>query len=168
MPTVILIAAYTSQKRIIGKNGLIPWKIPEEMNHFKETTMGGAVIFGRKTFEGIGKALPGRFNVVISKTKTFTGDSLATAQSLSEAVQLCKKKGVEKIFICGGESVYREALEEKLPDELILSEVKEEFCGDLNGADAFFPEVPECYSETKKTDCGKFCIVQFTQKDYQR
>lgn len=164
---ITLIAAYTKRHRIIGKNGMIPWKIPEEMNHFKETTMGGALIFGRITFEEIGKALPGRFNVIISRTKTFTGENIATVHSLTEALELCQSKGIENIFIAGGEQVYKTALENNIPQKLILSEINEEYCQNLTGSDAFFPEIPENYREIKKTAKEKFAVLEFIRKDYQ-
>lgn len=164
---ITLIAAYTKRHRIIGKNGMIPWKIPEEMNHFKETTMGGALIFGRITFEEIGKALPGRFNVIISRTKSFTGENLATVHSFTEAVQLCKNKGIENIFICGGSLIYKTALENLIPEKLILSEIDEKYCGDLRDSDAFFPTIPENYTEIKKTAKEKFAVLEFIRKDYQ-
>lgn len=160
-----LISAYTKGHRIIGKNGSIPWKIPEEMKHFKETTMGGALIFGRTTFEGIGRALPGRLNIVVSRTRTFEGEGLLTAESLEKAVELCREKGYERIFICGGAEIYRTALMERLPEKLILSEVPEKECLDLCGADAFLPEIPECYTETKRTANEKFTVLEFTRKD---
>lgn len=162
---ITLISAYTKRHRIIGKNGCIPWKIPEEMNHFKETTMGGALIFGRKTIEEIGKALPGRFNLGLSQTNLINLQNVVTAHSLTEAVKMCHSQGYEKIFICGGEKVYRQALAEKLPEKLILSEIDEAYCQNLSDADAFFPEIPECYIETKRTVNEKFTVLEFTRKD---
>lgn len=162
---ITIICAYTKRHRIIGKNGTIPWKIPEELEHFKKTTMGGAIIFGRITFEGIGRALPGRLNVVISRTKAFEGESLLTAGSIEEAVEQCKLKGYEQIFICGGEKVYLSAISKNLCTKMILSEINEDYCEELTGADRFFPEIPEDFTETKRTANEKFTILEFTRKD---
>lgn len=140
---IIIIVACTKQ-RVIGANGKIPWNIPEERQHFKETTSGNAIIFGRKTFEGIGKALPNRFNVVVSKTHvTLKEQNVHVANSLKNAVLLCKKAGYSKVFICGGEQIYRTALNEKICTKIILSEINENVCKDVSGADAFFPKISE-------------------------
>lgn len=145
----IAIIVACAKKRAIGKNGKIPWHIPEESAHFKDTTTGSAVIFGRKSFEEIGMPLPGRFNVVVSTTKNFdylnSGEKqnvpkIKTADSLENAVALCRNAGYSKIFICGGERIYREALEKKLCEKLIISEINENFPCDTSNADAFFPE----------------------------
>ena len=140
MQEIILIAAYTKNKHIIGKNGSIPWNIPEEMSHFKRTTMGGAVIFGRKTFEKINKALPGRLNIILSISKSIKIPDVFQAKSLEDAINLCKEKGFDKIFICGGQKVYEYALKNNICSKMILSEVNEEYCENLKDSDAFFPK----------------------------
>lgn len=168
----ISIIAACSKNLAIGENGKIPWKIPEETAHFKRTTMGGAVIFGRKTFEGIGKPLPGRFNVVISSTRNFdslneeqksgNAGKIKTADSLENAVALCRNAGYSRIFICGGAQVYREALEKKLCGRLIISEINENFSGDIKKADAFFPEIKKSEWRCEKKEIHeKFTVFSF-------
>lgn len=168
----ISIIAACAKNRAIGENGKIPWKIPEETAHFKHTTMGGAVIFGRKTFEGIGKPLPGRFNVVISSTRNFdslnkeqkgvNAGKIKTADSLENAVALCRNAGCSRIFICGGAQVYREALEKKLCGRLIISEINENFSGDIKKADAFFPEIKKSEWRCEKKEIHeKFTVFSF-------
>ena len=142
MPEVILIAAFP-ENRVIGKNGQIPWNIPEDLSHFKSTTMGGAVIFGRKTFQSIGRALPGRLNLVISRTLKLNEENLNSADSLQNGIEICKKAGYEKIFICGGEQIYKTAIAQNLCTKMILSEIHNSFFENLPEGDAFFPEINE-------------------------
>lgn len=168
MSTVILISAVSSRSHAIGCKGKLPWSIPEEMAHFKKTTTGNAVIFGRKTFEGIGKALPGRFNVVVTSSKSFNVPPAVSATCLEEAIRLATDEGYEQIFICGGESVYKSTLEKKLCHKILLSVIDEEAAGDLSSADAFFPEIPTDYIETKKTVKEKFTVLELTRKDCLR
>ena len=105
-----IIAAYTKNARVIGKNGKIPWNIPDDLKRFKRLTTGNAVIMGRKTFESIGKPLADRLNIVISRTKTFTGENCITVNSLERALEEAKERGFSTVFICGGETIYAEAL----------------------------------------------------------
>ncbi len=108
--SMICLIAAVSENGIIGCKGKIPWTIPEDMARFRELTMGNAVIFGRKTFESIGRPLPGRLNLVVSKTCVFSDENLFTVESFSEAVRLAESKGYENIFACGGTKIYEEAL----------------------------------------------------------
>jgi dihydrofolate reductase len=130
---LILIAAMSSNK-IIGQNNTIPWHIPEEMYHFKKSTMGHAVIMGRKTFESIGKALPGRLNIVLSKNKGLHIPGCKVTDSLTKAIQCCQDQ--KKSFIIGGQSIYQESLE--LVDTILLSILDREYEGDT-----FFPPIPK-------------------------
>ena len=129
----LIIIAAMSRNRIIGHNNTIPWHVPEEMNYFKKTTMGHAVIMGRKTFDSIGKALPGRFNVVLSRNKDLLIPGCRVAGSLTEAIQCCQDQ--EKSFIIGGQSIYQESLE--LVDTILLSILDRDYEGDIS-----FPHVP--------------------------
>ena len=130
---LILIAAM-SRNRVIGHNNTIPWHIPEEMEHFKNTTMGHAVIMGRRTFDSIGKALPGRLNVVLSKNTKIHIPECVIAGSLQEAIHCCQ--GQEKVFIIGGNKVYLESL--ALVNTILLTVIDQEYKGDT-----FFPSIPE-------------------------
>ena len=130
---VIIIAAMAAN-RVIGKGNTIPWHIPEELQWFKETTMGHTLIMGRKTHESIGHPLPGRNTIVITHDKHRCFPGCTTAQSLNQALELCS--GCEKVFIAGGAQVYSLAL--PLADIIILSVLDQEVEGDT-----FFPPVPE-------------------------
>jgi dihydrofolate reductase len=120
--------AAMSENRVIGKDGRIPWYISEELKWFKKTTMGNVVLMGRKTFESIGKPLPGRTNIVLSNSG-FNVPGVIVVKSIEEALE--KFKG-QNIFICGGAQVYSIAL--PLCSELFITHINGLFEGD-----AFFP-----------------------------
>jgi len=128
----ILIAAM-DPNRVIGYKNRIPWHIPEEMKHFKTSTMGYGVIMGRKTFESIGKALPGRTNVVLSTNQNLALSDCKIAHSLTEGIHYCSKQ--EKVFIIGGRRLYEQAMEHA--DAILLSVIHREYTGDTT-----FPAIP--------------------------
>jgi len=128
---LILIAAMAAN-RVIGFHNTIPWRIPEEMAHFKATTMGHPLIVGRITYQSIGGPLPGRRMIVVSGNPAFRPHAdCAAAASLAEAIALCA--GAAKVFVGGGVRLYREAL--PLADTLILTVIGQNYEGD-----AFFPD----------------------------
>lgn len=128
---IALIVAF-DKNRAIGKNGKIPWKIDGEQKRFRELTTGNTVIMGRKTYEEIGKPLPNRKTVVISKTEVFEGENCRTVKSLDEALKIAEGD----IFISGGAALYAEAL--PLCEKLYITEIDASFDGDV-----FFP----CFEE---------------------
>jgi dihydrofolate reductase len=129
---IALIAAY-ARNRVIGNQGKIPWKIKGEQLRFRELTMGNVVVFGRRSYEEIGKPLPGRDTIVISNTKSYEAQNCITAHSLSEAVLLA---GNRDIFISGGAALYREAIE--IVEKMYLTEIHAVIPGDT-----YFPEFCE-------------------------
>ena len=136
---ISLIVAY-AHNNVIGNKGRIPWDLPDDREHFKKLTYGHVVIMGRRTFEEIhkkfGAGLPGRETIVVSKSVNFQGDNYRTVASLPTAVEYAEKSFPQKeIFLCGGESIYREALCLKLPEKLYITEIDADIPGD-----AFFPE----------------------------
>jgi dihydrofolate reductase len=132
---IIIIAALTS-KRVIGNNGKLPWHLPEELNHFKETTSGFPIIMGRKTWNSINYPLADRINIVISAGQLpfENTENLLKFDSIVKTIEYCRLKGYEKVYIIGGESVFQQTM--PMADELILSEIKIEFSGDC-----YFPEI---------------------------
>src|SRR4051812_21271293 len=97
-----------SENRVIGKDNDIPWRIPGEQKRFRKLTTGHTLIMGRKTFESIGKPLPNRHNIVISRNQEYKAAGCEVVSSLTEALALVKNE--DEVFIGGGESIYREAL----------------------------------------------------------
>ncbi len=124
-----IIAAMT-EKRVIGKAGVIPWHISEDLKLFKRLTIGNTVIMGRQTYESIGHPLPKRNNIVISKNFSET-EEITVCRTFEESLKAAEKNKNE-IYIIGGESIYKQAL--KYTDKMYISYVK----GDYNG-DTFFP-----------------------------
>lgn len=144
---IVLIAAYSVPTRIIGDKGGIPWYIPDDFKRFKALTMGATLVMGRKTYESIGRPLPGRTTIILSRTQLHIsadreGGAFATsARSLDEALSLANQlRAIEQsmndlTFICGGAEVYRAALEADVVDRLELTEVRWPYKGDT-----FLPE----------------------------
>ena len=131
---MISIIAAVSKNGVIGCNGQIPWDIPEDMKYFRRITDGAAVIMGRKTYESIMRPLPGRLNIVVSKTCNFCGDLLMTAETLEKAIGSAQKYSAEHncfkdIFLCGGNAIYQEGL--KYADRIYLTEIGCEYDGDV-------------------------------------
>ena len=132
-PRLIAIAAM-DESRGIGKNGVLPWKIPGELKFFKETTTGHAILLGRTTYEGIGRALPNRENLVLSRTLPKT-EGIRIMRRL-EDLDDC---GLPLVYVCGGTEVYRQLLPRC--EALYLTRVK-----GTHPADAWFPDF-ESYFE---------------------
>lgn len=132
--------------RAIGFNGEIPWHLPEDLGHFKNTTMGHPVIMGRKTWESLPfKPLKGRKNIVITRNSDYEATGAEVVSSINEALSRCSSD--ESPFIIGGEQIYRQAM--PLSEKLIITEV------DVlpSNVDAFFPEInPEIWIATETSD----------------
>lgn len=133
MPPEINLIAALSTNRVIGKDGGFPWHITADLKHFKELTVGNTVIMGRKTFESIGKPLPNRTNIVITRDRDFSAEGCRIVHSLEEAIDMAREFGKGDIFIIGGGQVYEQAM--RFADKLILTLVHKEFDGDT-----FFPD----------------------------
>jgi len=149
---IILIAALT-RARVIGKDNRMPWRISEELKHFRRLTTGHPLIWGRKTFESTGR-LPKRRIVVVSRSLPPETEGVDVCRTLDEAVEKARSYGKE-IFIAGGAEIYRQAL--PLADRLYLSYVKKDYDGD-----AYFPEFDESEWEIiKQEDHPDFTFVAY-------
>lgn len=129
-PTLSLIAA-VARNGAIGRDNQLLCRISEDLKFFKRTTLGSPVIMGRKTWDSIGRPLPGRRNIVITRNPQWRAEGAEPAGSLQEAVSLVQN--APKAFVIGGGEIYRQAL--PMADELVLTEIDADFDGD-----AFFPE----------------------------
>jgi dihydrofolate reductase len=125
-----------SKNRVIGSDNEIPWHLPADMAFFKRTTMGHFVIMGRLTFLSLGRPLPKRTNVVVTRNPFFTATGCLVAHSLEEALSLAEEAGETEVFIIGGGQIYRESME--YLDRIYLTEVDVAVEGDV-----FFPELEE-------------------------
>ena len=139
--TISAIAA-VAKNHVIGKDNQIPWYLPADLAYFKRTTLNHWVLMGRNSFHSIGKPLPKRTNVVITRDPFFTADGVLVAHSLDEALALAEDHGVPEVFIIGGGEIYRQSA--ALWDKVYLTEVDLEPEGDV-----FFPELdPAEWQET--------------------
>lgn len=128
--------ALMDRNRAIGKNNELLVRIPEDLAYFKECTMGHHVVVGRKTYESIGRPLPGRTMVVVTHDEHYAvPEGVLRVSSLVEALHTCGARNEEEMFIAGGASVYQQTI--NWPDRLLISEVDAVF----EGADAFFPNI---------------------------
>ncbi|MDY7538365.1 dihydrofolate reductase [Undibacterium sp. RTI2.1] len=136
MSSFTIIVA-TDLQRGIGVNNTLPWHLPEDLAHFKNTTSGHAIVMGRKTFDSIGRALPNRRNIVISRNPAWSHEGVECVSSLEAALALLKDKTQdnaknEQAFIIGGAEIYQQAL--PFANKLIITEIQQTF-----NCDAFFP-----------------------------
>jgi dihydrofolate reductase len=131
--TVSLIVA-VSDNGVIGLDGGLPWHLPRDLKHFKATTMGHHLIIGRRTWDEVGKPLPGRTMVVVTRSLRFEAAGATVVHSLEEALEVSKRD--EEPFVGGGAYIYRMALVQDLVDRLYLTRVHAEVEGDT-----FLPEI---------------------------
>jgi dihydrofolate reductase len=120
------------RSRVIGRDGDLPWHLSADLKRFKQLTMGHHIIMGRKTFESIGRLLPGRTSVIVTHQSGFKFDGAIVAHSLADAIHAAKND--DEVFVIGGEEIYRQAL--PLVDRIYLTEVAADIAGD-----AKFPEL---------------------------
>jgi len=128
------IIVAVSENNVIGKNNQLIWRISEDLKRFKSLTMGHHIIMGRKTWESIGRPLPGRVNVVVSRNSDFSAEGVTVVDSLAKAIEFAKKDS--ELFVVGGGELYRQAL--PLAKKLYITRVHKEFEGDT-----FFPEIDD-------------------------
>ncbi len=155
---ILSLIAAMAENRVIGYRNAIPWNIPSDQKRFRDMTMGHAVIFGRKTFEIIGRPLPGRKNIVLTHREDFHPKGAVVARNLEEAFAACEDEG--EVFICGGGMVFHETI--ALAQRIYLSIIHASCEGDV-----FFPEVPEYFIEKKReeiTDTPPYSFVLFERK----
>ncbi len=137
MAKIVLVAA-VARNGAIGVKGGLPWRLPSDLKHLRETTWGRPMVMGRKTFDSIGKPLPGRETIVVTRDRAFARDGVHVARSIEDALALgelrAEAMGVDEIMVIGGGELYRATLDRA--DRIVLSEV------DLAPeGDAFFPEI---------------------------
>ena len=150
------IIAAMADNRVIGREGGIPWDLPEDRRRFRELTMGHTVIMGRKTFESIGRPLSGRKNIVLTRQPGFRAEGCIVVNDLRAALAACA--GSAEVFICGGGELYREAL--PCAERIYLTIIH-----DIVQGDVLFPELPagefeEAEQETVRgTPPGTFLVL---------
>jgi dihydrofolate reductase len=139
MKLSLIVAATTNN--VIGRNNELPWHLPQDLKYFKSVTLGKPVIMGRKTFESIGKPLPGRTNIVVTRQKDWKFSGVLVAESIEEALEVGQQfrneqqNLAEEVMVIGGAEIYRHAL--PLATKIYLTRINVQ----VNG-DAYFPELP--------------------------
>lgn len=159
-----MIAA-VARNGAIGIENTLPWRLSGDLQFFKRVTMGKPVVMGRKTFESIGRPLPGRDNIVITRNADWSAEGVRSATSLQEALDMAMAsavaQGSAEVMVIGGAEIYRQAM--PLAQRLYVTEVDAEVEGD-----AFFPSIDDRWSETERNafsrsdkDEYNYCLVQY-------
>ena len=154
---MICIIAALSKNRQIGLNGKMPWHIPEDLHYFREMTQGHTIIMGRKTFESIGRPLPNRRNIILTRNKEFSADGVEVIHNIKDALQLCHQ--LSTVFIIGGGEIYNAFM--RYCDRLYLTLINQDFIGDTP-----FPPYHtdfKCISQTPwRVSSNHHCAYSFT------
>lgn len=152
---MISIIAALAENRVIGINNTLPWRLPNDLKHFRRLTTGHAIIMGRKNYESIGKPLPERTNIIITRNRDYRADGCLIAHSLDEALTLAKND--PEIFVIGGAEIYSTALARA--DRLYLTRVHATIAGDT-----YFPEFDE--TEWRESACERHAADERHAFDY--
>lgn len=159
MLPLALIVCYATN-RVIGRDGDLPWRYAEDLKHFKRMTMGHAILMGRKTYESIGRALPGRRSLVITRQEGFVAEGCEVFGSLEEAIEAARASDACP-FVIGGASIYERAL--PFASSLYVTEVQHEVPGDV-----FFPSIDESLwreSERRLSTDGQLLFRTLVRRD---
>lgn len=155
MATVIVAAV--GRNGVIGVDGGLPWRIPEDLARFKRLTMGQALVMGRATFESIGRPLPGRTNIILTRRTDWEAEGAEVAASLDEAIAMASSRH-QIVFVAGGSEVYEAAL--PMADRLEITEVDAEPEGDT-----WFPPIdPSLWEESHREEHPGFSFVTYERK----
>lgn len=142
---IISLIVAMDEKRGIGKAGKLPWRLSSDLRRFRELTMGHHMIVGRKTFESIGKPLPGRQMIVVTRDASFKADGCLVAGSVQSALAAAQERGETEAFVIGGAEIYTQTLD--VADRVYLTQVHAEV-----DADTFFPEIdPDAWIEKERS-----------------
>jgi dihydrofolate reductase len=156
--TIAIIVAMTKDG-VIGDKGKIPWHIREDLQRFKRLTMGHPIIMGRRTYESIGKPLPGRTNIVLTQSpKLIASPEVLRFGSLKAALDYCRQQNEDLVFVIGGSKVYEAAL--PLADKLFITEVRQNVAGDTK-----FPAYDRNeWIETAREDGAEWSFAEYARR----
>ncbi|MCB9810621.1 MAG: dihydrofolate reductase [Candidatus Nomurabacteria bacterium] len=162
---VVIVAAMSRKNRVVGKENKLLWHVPEDLKHFKSLTLGHPVIMGRKTFESIvqilGKPLPGRTNIIVTRNSDYQHEGVKTATSLEKAFTIAQEENPTEIHIGGGEEIWR--LSFPYVDRLHLT-----FFDDEPEGDAYFPDFTQDFVEIKKHPPQEYGELRYQWVDFKR
>jgi dihydrofolate reductase len=141
----MLVAA--SENNVIGKDNKLPWHLPNDLKYFKNLTWGMPVLMGRKTFDSIGKPLPGRKSIVITRNNDWQHDGVEVVHSIEEAIKKAESFGVKEIFVIGGAEIFKTSLPDA--NRIYLTRIHQQVEGDV-----YFPEIS---AEQWQLTSARFC-----------
>ncbi|HVW66235.1 MAG TPA: dihydrofolate reductase [Candidatus Peribacteraceae bacterium] len=159
-----LIAA-VSENNVIGKGGTLPWHLPADLAHFRALTTGKPVIMGRKTFASIGRPLPNRQNIILTRDETFQAEGCDIAHTLDDAIAMAEDGGAGEAMVIGGEQIYQSAM--SLATHMYLTLVHTY----VEDGDAFFPEIDyRQWQETERVEhpADEENPIPFSMATYER
>ena len=166
-PRVTIVVA-RARAGVIGAGNALPWRLPEDLAHFRTTTMGHAIVMGRKTFESIGKALPGRRTIVVSRDPRWSHPGCESATTLRDAIALAGQPGpdpsiaTDEVFVVGGAQLYRDAI--AIAQRAIVTEIELDVAGD-----AHFPELDRAqWRVASRSERQSSSGLRYTIVDYRR
>ena len=142
---MITIIAATAKNNALGKNNDLIWHLPADLKRFKSTTTGHHILMGRNTYESIGKPLPNRTSIIITRNENYFKEGCLIAYSLEEAIELAEEDN--EVFIIGGAQIYKYAIENNIADALDITLVHKDF-----DADVYFPEIDKTIWECVKRE----------------
>lgn len=169
LPVAIVVAV--ANNGVIGRGNALPWDLPDDLQHFKRTTMGRPIIMGRKTFESIGRPLPGRLNIILTRDSAWQAPGVSVATSMQQAIDIAEDQalidGADSVVVIGGAEIYRQAL--PFTSRVFLTRVH----GDVQG-DAFFDldqlvewrEVSRIENPAGARNSHNFSIVELENPSY--
>jgi len=131
---ILSLIVAVDENNVIGKDNKLPWHLPNDLKYFKNQTWAMPILMGRKTFESIGKPLPGRKSIVITRSRDWKHEGIEVVHSVEEAIQKAKEFGVKEIFVIGGAEIFQTAFPQA--SRIYLTRIHHRFDGDV-----FFPEV---------------------------
>jgi dihydrofolate reductase len=162
---IISLVAAASDNNVIGKDNWMPWDLPAELAHFRAYTRGKTVIMGRKTYDSVGRPMPNRHNIVVSRQKDLSIEGVDVVSAVEEALELAKKDGLAEVCVIGGEQIYKAAL--PYANRICLSRVHVT----IEGGEAFFPEVDWTqWKEVSRIEhpADSENAIAFTMLEYER
>lgn len=156
---LIALLVAMAKNRVIGRDGHLPWHLPEDLRRFKRLTMGQTLLMGRKTYLSIDRPLPGRQTIILSRDPDFTAEGCVVVASLEAGIAAVR---TEQVFVCGGAAIYQQAL--PLVEKIYLTELLQDVAGDT-----FFPQLPEGQFQTLSVenlvDAGHNCRFSILQRN---
>jgi len=160
MTTLTIIVA-RARNGVIGRDNQLPWHLPEDLAFFKRTTMGAPIIMGRKTHESIGRPLPGRRNIVVTRDATRRFDGCESATSIEQALALVAQAGTPEAFLIGGTQLYAVGID--AADKLLITEIDADFEGD-----ATFPAPDPAQWEVVSREAHRTDALEYAHVVYRR